>query len=303
MVPLDPVRFVHAHPMPTAEHATLLASYRLLLDVVGESVRARIAPQDGVLMFEDWELTRSAFIARMAGIVRHLGYLVPSYSRLDGFALARTLVDHVITFAWISAAPRERVPEFLRVSYKSQLARDKRVRERGEEPMLSPDLRERLSAYTRDVRTEMPRLPRRSREADEHWVGRAKASLPEELRIIGFERLHDQIYDNFSEFDHPTTLGLMTYVHEVTTPTLRASVDGMPQRRPESDLRPYRVSTFAFAEALIVSNLATGHPRLRPLREALGRIGQMHALERRGRLEVIHDEDGITIRDAGPPSP
>jgi hypothetical protein len=43
------------------------------------------------LVLQDWEVTRAAFMARMASTLRHLTYLAPSYSRLEGLALARTL--------------------------------------------------------------------------------------------------------------------------------------------------------------------------------------------------------------------
>ena len=59
----------------------------------------QVTPRGQTTFFEDWEVTRAAFMARMSGTLRHLGYLAPSYSRLDDFALTRTLVDHVITFA------------------------------------------------------------------------------------------------------------------------------------------------------------------------------------------------------------
>jgi hypothetical protein len=302
MTPFDGVQFTYGHPVPTRDHATLLASYHLLLEAVGDTSQTQIAPAEGTLMFEDWELTRSAFIARMAGTLRHLGYLAPSYSRLDGFALARTLVDHVITFAWITGAPRERLPIFLRSSYQSQLWKDTRSRERGDEPLLTDELRERLETYTSEVTARMPKLHERAAAADDDWVERANTSLPEALRIVGLKRLYDDIYDHFAAFDHPTTLGLMTYVHEESAP-LRVWVDGEPRRERDEDLRPYSVSTFAFAEALIVSNLATGRPRLQPLTQALEVIGAMHSLERQGRLDVTQDENGITIRDAQPPSP
>lgn len=113
-------------------------------------------------------------MARMASTLRHLGYLAPSYSRLDGPALARTLVDHVVAFAWISAKPNDRLPAFLRSSFKDQLAKDARRRERGEEPLIEDALRERVSAYTREVNVVagQPR-PLRSRSTQGRTARRA----------------------------------------------------------------------------------------------------------------------------------
>src|SRR5690348_15021234 len=105
--------------MPTVDHASLLSSFHLLLEQANDCLPVVVRPQSPTSFFESWEITRAAFMARMAGTVRHLGYLAPSYSRLDGVALARTLVDHVITFAWISVAPSERLPALLRTSFKS----------------------------------------------------------------------------------------------------------------------------------------------------------------------------------------
>ena len=93
-------------------------------------------------------------VARLASTVRHLGYLAPSYSQLDGFALTRTLVDHVIAYAWVSADPKERLPAFLRSSFKDILAKDGRCRERGAAPLLGDAQRDHLSAYTRKVNRE-----------------------------------------------------------------------------------------------------------------------------------------------------
>lgn len=132
-------------------------------------------------------------MARMSSTLRHLGYLAPSYSRLDGVALARTLVDHAITFAWISADPKERVPAFIRASFKQ----------------------------------DMPGLPRRSDEADASWREEIAMALPESLQIADFRGLYDEIYDHYSAFDHPSTLGLQMFVHLSENPAV-AAVDGRP---------------------------------------------------------------------------
>lgn len=291
MIELDSVKFAHGHPMPSRDHATLLASHHLLLDLVDECLPVRVTSTEETSYFQSWEVTRAALMARMASTLRHLGYLVPSYSRLDGFALARSVVDHVITFAWISADPKERLQAFLRSSFKDLLAKDRRVRERGDAPLLGERECERLRAFTRDVTQEMPRLPRRSSEADSYWRERVSSSLPDNLHIVDFQRLYSDIYDHYAAYDHPTTLGLQVFVHLADNPVV-AEVDGRPERSLEEDLRPYWIAVFAFAEALVVSNLATGRPRLQPLQRALETIGTMRLLEREGRLAITTTEEG-----------
>ena len=281
---LDDLHFTVGHPVPTRDHAVLLASNHLLLELAGECSSVSVTPTEPTSFFEAWEITRAAFMARMASTLRHLGYLAPSYSRLDGVALARTLVDHVITFAWISAHPKERLPSFLRLSFKSLLAKDNRSQERGV-PLLEDAARERLKEYTRKVNTELPRLPRLSREADHAWQERIEATLPESLHIVDFQQLYEQIYDHYAEFDHPSTLGLQVFVHLGGDP-VKATVDGHPERNLVEDMRPYWIGMFAFAEALVVSSLASGRPRFQPLQRALDTVGTMRNLEREGRLVV-----------------
>ncbi|HEX7298907.1 MAG TPA: hypothetical protein VF257_07850 [Solirubrobacteraceae bacterium] len=287
----DDLRFMHGHPMPTRDHATLLASHHLMLELARECLPVSVTPRGETSFFEDWEVTRAALMARLASTLRHLGYLAPSYSRLDGFALARTLVGHVITFAWTSADPKGRLPAFLRSSFKDILAKDGRYRERGDAPLLEDAVRERLSAYTRKVGHELPKLPRLSRESDEYWRERVRSSLPESLHIVNFQSLYGDIYDHFAAYDHPTTTGLQVFAHLAGDPVV-ATVDGEPERNLVEDLRPYWIAVFAFAEALIVSNVASGRPHLQDLSRALETIGTMRGLERDGRLAVTVTDDG-----------
>ncbi len=161
-------------------------------------------------------------------------------------------------------------------------------------PLLEDAARESLSAYTREVNQEMPKLPRLSREADACWRERVELSLPESLQIVDFQGLYDQIYDQYAEFDHPSTLGLQVFVHLEGSP-VTDTVDGRPERNLSEDLRPYWIAVFAFAEALVVSNLASGRPRLQPLQQALQTIGTLRNLERDGRLLVTETANGTTI--------
>jgi hypothetical protein len=288
----EPVRFSLAQPRPTAVHAAFLASQHLLLEHAESWAAVEVRPSSGVTtFFESWEVTRAALMARMASTLRHLSYLAASTSRLDGIALARTLVDHVITFAWLSGDPSTRLPAFLRTSFKSQLAKDRRARDAGSQ-VLDDHMRERLSAFTREVSVEMPRLPRLSREANESWRARAETALPESLQIIDFERLYSDIYDHYAEYDHPSTLGLQFFVH--LTPD-RIRVDGRPERHLTEDMRPYWIAVFALAEALVVAHLSTGRPRLHKLDETLELIGTIRELERIGDLSIDESGDGFSL--------
>jgi hypothetical protein len=124
--------------------------------------------------------------------------------------------------------------------------------------------------------------------------------------IVDFQGLYDQIYDQYAEFDHPSMLGLQVFVHIGGSP-MSATVDGRPERNLVEDLRPYWIAVFAFAEALVVSNLASGYPRLQPLQQALQTIGTMRTSERDGRLVVTESADetsiGVAFEDEGDETP
>jgi hypothetical protein len=300
------IQFLHDYPIPTRDHAALLASYRLLLDEVEDSLPVSVASRGETTFFEDWEITRAAFMARMAGTARHMSYLAPSYSRLDAFALARTLVDHVITFAWISAAPKERLPVFLRDSFENLGRKDERSRSRGEGGLLGDGERVDLSASVGQAEQRMPKLRQRSVDATAEWRERVSSALPEELHIVDFERMYHDVYDHYATYDHPTTTGLQVFVHLSGDPAV-ATVDGDPEHDRETDLRPYWIAVFAFAQALVVSSSASGRPRPRSLKRALATIGTMRELERAGRLLVSVSDDGavnigVADDDTGTPS-
>ncbi|MQA75427.1 MAG: hypothetical protein GEU88_13970 [Solirubrobacterales bacterium] len=63
-----------------------------------------------------------------------------------------------------------------------------------------------------------------------------------------------------------------------------ATVDGRPERSVDEDLRPYWIAVFAFAEALVVSNLTSGRPRLQRLQRALETIGRSASSNEKGAL-------------------
>jgi hypothetical protein len=290
----EPIRFVHRQPVPNDDHAALLSSYHLLLQQAKEvsSVSVRSVPSTTV--FESWEVTRAAFVARMAGTLRHLGYLAPSYSRLDGYALARTLVDHAITFAWISGDPKERLPTFIKASFESFIRKDDEAIGRGD-GLLDEETRKGFQAFINaHPTTVQPKLWRRADQADESWAEKVTAMLPDSLQIVGFRVLYDKIYAHYATTDHATTLGLQPFVHVAGTPKT-TSVDGETERDLVEDLRPYWIAMFAFSEALIVSHLASGRPRIGPLRKTMDLIGNIRLMDRDGRLSVATTAKGTTI--------
>jgi hypothetical protein len=280
--------------MPTPHHAPLLASYRLLLEQAAHAVRVQVRQPPSASPFEAWEVARAALMARMAGTLRHLGYLAPSSSRIDGIALARTLVDHVITFAWLSADPSERLPRFLRNSYGSMLTKDQRATQRCEDALLTDEVRAKVEEYNGIHLHGMPNLYDRATQADESFRGEIAAALPPSLEVLGFVDLYNKVYSGYADYDHPSTLGLGVFMHRDVNEQV-VTIDGNQEHEPAEDLQPYWMATWAFADALLVSSLKSTRPLRGPLRQALGRVGTIRMAQRDGRLRVTTTGGRVTI--------
>ena len=228
-------------------------------------------------------------MARMASTLRHLSYLAPSYSRLDGLALARTLVDHVITFAWISGDPEDAAPRIPAVELQRTSTATGELRQRGD-TLLDEDKRQRLSGHMCASGRATSRACRGSRRRPTTPGANASGEAAGDAPHPEFEGLYTEIYDQFATFDHPTRWG-----SRFSSTGGRSGGRDRGRRagaRPRDDLRPYWFAVFAFAEALVVSHLASGRPRLQSLQRNLGTIGTMRELERAGRLAVTVGEDG-----------
>jgi hypothetical protein len=288
------LQFDVPHPMPQPNHAPLLASYHLLLEQAADAMRVQVRQPPSASPFEAWEVTRAALMARMAGTLRHLGYLAPSSSPIDGIALARTLVDHVITFAWLSANPPQRLPRFLRSSYGGLLTKDERAIQRGEDALLTDEVRTKYEEYTRTQPQGMPNLYERSTQADESLRGDIATALPPSLDVLSFADFYNKVYGGYADYDHPSTLGLGVFMHRDVNEQI-VTIDGQQEHNPVEDLQPYWMAAWAFAEALLVSSLTSTRPRREPLRRALEIVGTIRIAQRDGRLGVTTTGDRVSI--------
>jgi hypothetical protein len=293
MIDAGDVNVALAYPVPTPGHAALLASYELLLRLTGSLLPVTVPGAPGRLFFEDWEITRAALIARISGTLRHLGYLAPSSSRLDGVALTRTLLEHAITFAWISADPGHHLPRFLRTNFSRALTTDKKFRAGGD-PLLDEWLRRKYRLYVRAHTDDMPGIPRQAEEADLRWLSAARALMPDPLQLPSLVELYDLVYDSFANLDHPSVTALQMFVHTEVAEG-GASVDGEPERDRDTDIRPYWLGLWSFVWALTVSSLASGRPRSGALREAVSQARALREFDRHGLLTITERDDTFIV--------
>lgn len=206
-MPDDSLKMNIPYPVPTPHHAAVLGAYHRTLELAAPACEVRVRGRSGGLFLEDWEITRAAFLARMSSTLRHLGYLIPSMSRLDGAALCRTLLDHAITYAWIAHDPADRLPRFLRSAYDEALRHHKRFAEYDEE-LLEPWLLKHYEAFVKEHRGAPGGLRGLATEADTAWLEKARESLPKPLKLPSLKQLYAMVYGPFANLDHPSPAGL-----------------------------------------------------------------------------------------------
>lgn len=281
------------YPVPAPQHAALLSCYDLVLTQAAEAVVARIPGRPGECFLEDWEIARAALLARMAGTVRHLGYLVPSNSRHDGVALTRTLLDHAIHYAWIAASPADRLPRFLRKTYANALTKHERMAARGIE-LLNPELLAHYRGYIADHREGTGRLHEMAKDVDDSWLDRVRAAAPAPLQMPSMDEYYAFVYDQFANLDHPSTVGLQSYVHlDADSPA--AWVDGVPEADRDMDQRPYWLALWIMCWALLVASVSQSRPALSQLQETIGQARRLREFDRHGLLVVTESDDGVTV--------
>ncbi|WP_146175390.1 hypothetical protein [Paraconexibacter algicola] len=289
----EPLSLRVGYPVPTEQHAAVLLSIETVLELAGPLAEVRVPGEPGAVFLEDWQVTRAALMARMASTLRHISYLVPSMSRLDGAALCRTLVDHVIHYAWISADPPARLPRFLRKTYNSALSKHARWAERGE-TLLTPELHAHYTAFIATHPEGPGKLRPMAATVDTNWLNDVRAAAPAPLQMVSMSELYEWVYDPFADLDHPSAAALQSFVHlDPNGPA--AWVDGEPERDAVTDMRPFWLAVWAIIWALTVAELTQGRPGRSALQAAIQRVRALREYDRHGLLDVRTTADGMVI--------
>lgn len=204
----------------------------------------------------DWSVIAPAMLARMSTAVDALFRLRPEDSWLAAEAIARTVIEMTITFAWLAASPESNVPKWIS---GSDLERRKADRKHthwlpeggyGEDDggLLSPELR----LLVEESAAKMLALGDRAKEADAAW----RARIPE-LRAPGcsLAEIYASAYTHYSMATHALMQPLYRYVGTHPDGGVFVGAEG---NDPEST--PWAVGLLVFALGLLVSAEALGWP-------------------------------------------
>ena len=186
--------------MPPADRLCGLLESRLPLPVQGDGRQ------------DDWNVVGPAILVAATRHLRAIAELQQTFaSAAIGWQLLRSMFEYVATYAWVAADPPIRAQQWLKSDYVERLKLDADLRGLGE-PLLEDADRDLFAAALPGV-AEMTDLVSRTQAADEAWAAQLQqldAHLPDANR--SFRRLYPVIYRNGSQFTHPTSHAVSTFV-------------------------------------------------------------------------------------------
>lgn len=170
-------------------------------------------------------------------------------------AVARSLIEQVITFAWLAAKPEERLVEWVGWLYAERIKSDNKFRtwlkEQGREadPLFSDEARTAAADVAAGKALD---LGSRAVQADENW--RSQVSELRE-KNCSFAEIYASAYTSYSYSTHALAQPLLRYTG--THP------DGGVYVGPESvrgESTPWGVGLVVYLLGLLVSSRALGWP-------------------------------------------
>jgi hypothetical protein len=219
-----------------------LVTPRFPLAIDNEKVRTR-----------PWSIVGPAIIARSISTVESIAYLSGSHREADPLSLLRDLVEGVINFGWLAAAPETRVDAWEKDDMGQRLKLANHAAEFGEQ-LLEPAWRAELERKTKAERPDFPRLDVRARGADDHWASRISHLRRARKDGRVFSLLYATIFRYTSAFGHSMPTSINRLIE--STPNHRVVV-------LEGSTGPQRALTFApvaFGLMLYVADQAVGWP-------------------------------------------
>lgn len=112
-----------------------------------------------------------ALLVKTASIMRGVLALTRDGCNAEVMILARSLADHVITFAWLGIDPEAHYPRWERDDARERLAAEKRLHKRGR-TLLEPEVKKLFERQNANHVKYPPGVARRADKADEYWAAR-----------------------------------------------------------------------------------------------------------------------------------
>jgi Family of unknown function (DUF5677) len=151
-----------------------------------------------------------ALLIKTVSIMRSLLDLTRQGHNAEVMILARSLADHVITFAWLAIDPEVHYPRWERGDARDRLAAQERFQKRGR-ALLEPAVKEMFERQRANQVKYPPDMDDRADKADDYWATRL--GFPAGDRP--FADTYDVIFKHCSSRTHASVQGL----NDVLEPT------------------------------------------------------------------------------------
>jgi hypothetical protein len=156
----------------------------------------------------DWPITGWGMLARMGGTADSIVALIPERRATDAAVLLRTLLESLVTFAWIGIDPPEHAPGWLRWDRRQRIKADNDVIQSGAQPLLDPQTREDFERII-DAGAAMPDdLSQRATQVDRYWGPRLDAVDEDPTSTRSTRGLYRYIFRRDSQHAHAAVASL-----------------------------------------------------------------------------------------------
>ena len=202
-----------------------------------------------------FEVPGAALLSGAISTVESIAFLSQQERESDCNSLLRDLVDRAILFAWLAAAPGERVDIWEKQDMRKRIAMADAVKEFGA-AVLEPKWRAELEARIREAEAaKLPPTEQLAPQADEYWKERIRFFREVVPSGNVFEMLYAGVFRYLSGFTHAAPAAIYRLVED--TPGQRVVI-------PEPTTGPQRGVSFApltFALILFIASETLGWPR------------------------------------------
>jgi hypothetical protein len=144
-----------------------------------------------------------ALVVKTVGIMRSLLELTRHGHNAEVMILARSLSDHVITFAWLAIDPEAHYPPWERGDARDRLAAQERWEKRGR-TLLEPGVKKMFERQKANQVKYPPDMDDRADKADDYWATRLGFPANDKP----FADTYDVIFKHCSSRTHASVQGL-----------------------------------------------------------------------------------------------
>lgn len=147
-------------------------------------------------------------LARMGGTADSIVALIPERRATDAAVLLRTLLEAMVTFAWIGIDPTQNAAAWLRWDRRQRQKADNDVIQSGAPPLLDPQTREDFERIMAAGPLMPEDLSQRATQIDRHWGPKLDAVDEDPSSTRSTRGLYRSVFRRDSQHTHAAVVSL-----------------------------------------------------------------------------------------------